>query len=211
MTPEKRRNRQLGESVSRALRARHFEATYYETADEAVAAAMALIPEGASITFGGSMTILDTGLVKSLKAGNWQVFDRSDVPSEERAAFTETHWFSDWYLGSVNALSEDGVLYNMDGTGNRVASYIYGPKQVLLLVGINKIAKDEAAAIARVRGTASPVNVQRFPALNPPCKQTGRCMDCKSPDCICCTMTSMRICRPAGRIHVLLFGENYGF
>lgn len=210
MSPKQERNRKLGESVAAALNARHFDAQYCETADEALAAALALIPHGASVTFGGSMTIRDMGLVAALKAGDYQVFDRDDVPREERAAFTQAHWFSDWYLSSANALSEDGVIYNMDGAGNRVASLIYGPKKVLLLVSMNKIAKDEQSAIARVRGIAAPINAHRFD-ISTPCRKTGRCADCKSPDSICCTLTAMRLCRPARRIHVILFGEEYGY
>ena len=203
-SPKAERNRKLGESVAANLRARFFDAAYYDTAAEAVAAAVAAIPEG------GSMTILDTGLVSTLKAGNFAVFDRADVPFEERAAFVREHFFSDFFLGSVNALSEEGVLYNMDGSGNRVASYIFGPKTVLLLVGLNKVVKNHEAAIARVRGTASPINAQRFD-VGTPCKKTGRCADCRFPDSICCTMTVMRLCRPQGRIKVLLFGEEAGF
>lgn len=208
--PITERNRKLGESVAANLRARFFEAAYYDTAAEAVAAARAMIPEGASVTFGGSMTIRDTGLVDLLKAGNYQVFDRADAPPEERADFARRHYFSDWFLASTNALSEEGVLYNMDGMGNRVASLIWGPKNVLLLVGINKIVKSHDAAIARVRGTAAPINAQRFD-VGTPCKKTGRCADCRFPDSICCSMTVMRLCRPQGRIKVILFGEEAGF
>jgi hypothetical protein len=204
------RNRRLGEGVVAALRARHFGAQYCETAADAVREATRLIPAGASVTFGGSVTIRETGLVAALKAGDYQVFDRDEIPPAERGDFVREHYFSDVYLSSVNALTEDGVIYNMDGMGNRVASLIYGPKQVVLLVGINKIARDEAAAIARVRGTAAPTNAQRFD-ISTPCRKSGRCADCKSPDTICCTLTAMRACRPAGRIHVILFGEEYGF
>ena len=209
-SPITERNRKLGESVAANLRARFFDAAYYDTASEAVSAALSMIPEGASVTFGGSMTILDTGLVAALKAGNYQVFDRADAPLAARPDFVREHFFSDWFLSSANALSEEGVLYNMDGTGNRVASLIYGPKNVLLLIGINKIAKNHDAAIARVRGTAAPINAQRFDVATP-CKKTGRCADCRFPDSICCTMTVMRLCRPAGRIKVILFGEEAGF
>ena len=209
-SPKQERNSKIGARVVAALNARHFDAQYCETAADAVAAALSLIPTGASVTFGGSMTIRDSGLVAALKAGDFHVYDRDDVPREERAAFVEAHWFSDFYLASANALSEDGVIYNMDGMGNRVASLIYGPREVILMIGVNKIARDEQAAIARVRGTASPTNAQRFD-INTPCKKTGSCADCKSPDSICCTLTAMRLCRPAGRIHVILFGEEYGY
>lgn len=209
-TPIEERNDRLGESVALALRARHFDAQYCRTAEEAVSAALRLIPKGASVTFGGSMTVRDTGLVAALKAGEYRVFDRDEVPPAERTAFVQEHFFSDFYLASANALSEDGVIYNMDGAGNRVASLIYGPREVILMVGLNKIARDEESAIARVRGTAAPINAQRFD-IGTPCRKTGKCADCKSPDSICCTMTVMRLCRPANRIHVILFGESYGF
>lgn len=204
------RNRKLGESVVSNLRARYFDAVYCDSAADAVRVATEMIPEGASVTFGGSMTIRDTGLVKALKEGNFQVYDRDDAPPEDRADFARAHYFSDWFLSSVNALSEEGVLYNMDGMGNRVASLIFGPKNVLLLVGINKIAKDHQAAIARVRGTAAPINAQRFD-IGTPCKKTGRCADCRFPDSICCSMAIQRLCRPAGRIKIILFGEEAGF
>ena len=209
-TPIFERNRKLGESVAANLRARYFDAVYYDTAREAVAAAIEMIPGGSSITFGGSMTIHDTGLVEALKEGNFRVYDRADVAPEERAAFVEKHFFSDYFLGSVNALSEEGVLYNMDGMGNRTAAYIFGPKNVLLLVGINKVVKNHEAAISRVRGTAAPINAQRFD-IGTPCKKTGRCADCRFPDSICCSMVIQRLCRPAGRIKIILFGEEAGF
>ncbi len=209
-TPKTERNRRAGESVVAALRRRHFAADYCDTAAEAVALALTYIPKGASVTFGGSVTIRDTGLIAALRDGDRAVHDRDRVPPEERTAFMQAHYFSDWFLSSANAISEDGVIYNMDGLGNRVASLIFGPKNVLLLVGINKLARDGAAAVARVRGTAAPINAQRFD-IKTPCKQSGCCADCKSPDSICCTLTAMRICRPAGRIRVILFGEEVGF
>lgn len=210
MTPIEERNRLLGERVVAALKARHFDAYYCADADAARATALSLIPEGSSVTWGGSATIKEIGLTEALKAGNFSVFDREEIAPEERGAFMRAHYFTDYYLASANALTEDGVILNMDGNGNRVAALIWGPERVILLVGINKVAKDLDAGIARVRGTAAPINAQRFP-LSTPCKRTGQCADCKSPDSICATMTAMRICRPAGRITVILFGENAGF
>lgn len=204
------RNRKAGEGVVAALRARHFDAHYCATMEEALALAEQMIPSGAGITFGGSMTVQDSGLVDRLREKGCEIFDRNLVSPAERAKFIEAHYFTDWFLGSVNALSETGVLYNMDGNGNRVAAYIYGPKNLLLLVGMNKVVKTEEAAIARVRGIAAPTNAQRF-SIETPCKKTGRCADCQSPDSICATMTVMRLCRPAGRIHILLVGENWGY
>lgn len=210
LQPKEERNRKAGEAVVAALKARRFDACYCATMEEALAKAEEMIPAGAGVTFGGSMTVADSGLVGRLGAKGCEIFDRGSVPPEKRQQFVEDHFFTDWFLGSVNALSEEGILYNMDGTGNRVASYIYGPKNVLLLVGMNKLVQNEAAAIARVRGLAAPTNAQRFD-VKTPCKKTGRCADCQAPDCICCTMTVMRMCRPAGRIHILLVGEEGGY
>ena len=211
MTPTEERNKKLGESVVKALRARHFEAVYCENADEARAEAFSRIPAGSSVFWGGSMTIRDIGLTGALKAaGDREIYDRETVPPAERMAYLQEHYFSDFFLGSANALTEDGILLNMDGSGNRVAAMIWGPKKVILLVGINKVVKDFDAGIARVRSTAAPINAQRFD-IDTPCKKSGRCADCKSPDSICDTFTVMRLCKPAGRITVILFGENYGY
>ena len=152
MNPVEERNEKLGESVVKALRARHFEAVYCKNADEARAEALSRIPSGASVFWGGSMTIRDIGLTAALKeAGECQIFDRETVPPAERMAFLQEHYFSDFFLGSANALTEDGVILNMDGSGNRVAAMIWGPKKVILLVGVNKVVKDFEAGVARVR------------------------------------------------------------
>ncbi len=204
------RNRKLGESVVRALQSRFFDAVYCDTAEEAVSAALAMIPYGTGVTFGGSMTIRETGLITALKEGGRIVYDRDEIPAAERRAFVESHFFADWFLASTNALTEDGVLYNIDGIGNRVAAMIYGPRNVLLMVGINKVVQNTEAAIARVRGTAAPTNAQRFP-IDTPCRKTGKCADCKFPDSICAAMSVIRLSHPAGRIKVILFGEEAGF
>ncbi len=208
--PKRERNKKAGASLVAALQARHFDAAYADTVEEALALACAMIPQGAGVGFGGSMTVVESGLLPRLAAQGCVIYDRGSVPPEERTAYMQQHYFTDWYLGSVNAMDEDGVLYNIDGNGNRVAAYIYGPKNVLLLVGMNKVAKDAAAARARARSLAAPTNAQRF-GLDTPCSRTGLCADCKSPDCICAYMTAIRLSRPAGRIHVILIGEELGF
>ena len=210
MHPVEQRNHLLGPSVVAALRKRHFDAHYFDSAALAADAALHMIPAGSSVTWGGSMTIRQIGLCDALKAAPLSVFDRDTCPPEERAAFLQAHYFSDFFLASVNALTEDGILLNMDRNGNRVASMIFGPKRVLLLVGINKVVRDIDAGIARIRGTAAPINAQRFEG-NTPCRRTGTCSECLSPDSICASFTAMRLCRPAGRISVLLFGEPAGF
>ena len=192
-----------------ALLRRGFEAYAVSTAEEACALILAMIKKEESVTWGGSATISEIGLVAALKAGDYLVYDREDVPLAERAAFSREHFFSDWFLMSSNAITEEGELLNLDGMGNRVASLIFGPRNVIVVAGINKITPDIDAAYARVRGVAAPRNAQRFP-INTPCKKTGSCADCLSPDTICSSLVRTRFSKN-NRIKVVLIDEKYGF
>lgn len=156
------------------------------------------------------MTIRDIGLTERLKKGDYAVFDRDDVEAEKRGDFVKEHFFSDFFLTSTNALTEDGILFNIDGMGNRVASMIYGPKNVIVVVGINKIVKNLDSAISRARSIAATTNAQRFD-IDTPCKKTGACADCKSCDSICSYMVATRLCKPQGRIKVVIVGQSLGF
>lgn len=198
------------EKTAEALKKHGFAVSVCETAADAVKEALSLVEKGSSITWGGSMTIRDIGLCAAVKAGDYHVFDRDDIPPAERSEFVRAHFFSDWFFMSSNAVTETGELCNLDGTGNRVASLIFGPKNVLVVAGINKIVKDEAEAVLRVRTVAAPRNAQRFP-IHTPCKQTGACADCLCPDTICCSLVRTRYCRPAGRVHVILVNEELGY
>ena len=204
------RNSLLGRELVRALEDRFFDAYYCECREDAIAKALSLIKEGSTVTWGGSQTIRDIGLVSAVKNGNFIAYDRDDVPPSQKAEFAKKHFFSDVYLTSVNALTEDGILFNIDGRGNRVASMIYGPESVIVVVGINKVVKDLDAAISRARNTAAPINAQRFD-IKTPCKITGKCADCKSADCICSYMVTTRLCNPPKKIKVIIVGENLGF
>ena len=209
-TPKSLRNRLLGESVVKALKERYFDALYCESSSDAINAVLSMIPEKSSITWGGSMTIRDIGLTERLKAGDYTVYDRDEAKPEERAEFAKKHFFSDFYLTSTNALTEDGILFNIDGMGNRVASMIYGPKNVIVVVGVNKIVKNLDTAVSRARSIAATTNAQRF-NIDTPCKKTGKCADCKSSDCICSYMVATRMSNPHGRIKVIIVGEDLGF
>ena len=114
------------------------------------------------------------------------------------------------FIMSSNAISADGQLVNIDGNANRVAALCFGPESVLVIAGMNKVMGDLDSAIARARQVAAPANAQRFD-IKTPCAVTGSCGDCTSPDCICCQMVITRACRPAGRIKVILVGEDLGF
>lgn len=196
--------------IADALQKRGFEAFVCQTAKEAIDVASSLLKEGESITWGGSMTIRDMGLTRHVKDGRYLVFDRDEIDPADRDRFAREHFFSDWYFTSSNAITEGGELLNLDGIGNRVASMIWGPKNVLVIVGSNKIVPTLADAYRRVREVAAPKNAQRF-EIRTPCKKTGKCADCLSPDTICAQMVHLRVCKPHGRIRVILVNEELGY
>lgn len=213
MTPKEKRNALLAEKLVGNLKQRHYEAFFCPTAQEAVEKITGMIPEGSSVTWGGSMTIRDMGLTKALhnKEG-LDIWDRDLAPSREEAQeIYRRAFYADYYLSSVNAMSEDGEIVNIDGNGNRVAAITFGPKRVILVVGINKVALNLDAAISRARSLAAPVNMMRFANLNTPCKNDGTCHDCKSPDSICNYIQIMRNSHPVGRHIVVIVGEELGY
>lgn len=208
--PQIERNRKLGESLVKALKARHFEACYCTDIEEAKQKLIEWIPQEDTVAWGGSQTLAEIGAQEMLRDRGQVLIDRDTAKTpEERNTLMRQALTADTFLMSSNAITEDGQLVNMDGNGNRAAALVYGPRQVIVVAGLNKVAKDLDAAIARVRGTAAPTNAQRFP-VNTPCKITGVCADCKSPDCICANMVVTRLCKPNGKIKVILVGENLG-
>ena len=203
-----KRNDKLAEKIIAGLASRNMSGYYVDSQEEALAKALELIPEGSSVTKGGSMSVLEIGLDKALREGNYSYCDR-DAAADKRAAELFAY-NADVYLGSTNAITEDGVLINIDGNSNRVSAYAYGPKKLVLIVGMNKVAADVDAAMKRARNEAATINVQRF-GLNTPCSKTGACIDCKSPDTICCQFLITRFSRHKDRIHVILVNDNLGF
>ena len=204
----KKRNALLAKKVIEGLRSRNMEAEFAETKEEALKKALELIPEGASISMGGSMSVHAIGLSEALKNGNYNFIDR-DAYEDKRQAMLLAY-DADFFLSSCNAMTEDGVMVNIDGNANRVSAIAQGPKHVLFIVGMNKICKDVDHAMKRARNVASPINAQRF-GLKTPCTQTGSCMNCKSADTICCQFLITRYSRHAGRIHVILVNEDLGY
>lgn len=213
MTPKEKRNALLAEKLVGNLKQRHYEAFFCPTAQEAVEKITGMIPEGSSVTWGGSMTIRDMGLTKALhNKDGLDIWDRDLAPSREEAQeIYRRTFYADYYLSSVNAMSEDGEIVNIDGNGNRVAAITFGPKRVILVVGINKVTQNLDAAISRARSLAAPVNMMRFADLNTPCKNDGMCHDCKSPDSICNYIQIMRNSHPVGRHIVVIVGEELGY
>lgn len=211
MDVRKMRNAVLGAQVVKALESRNMEAYYVETKEKAVKKALELIPEGSTISMGGAASVKECGLYDALSNGKYQFYDRDKVSTPEEKEEIALKAFScDYFLGSVNAMSTDGVFINIDGNANRVAAYAYGPKNVLLIVGMNKVVKTEEDALSRARNEAAPVNAQRF-GIETPCAKNGTCFDCKSPQCICCQILTTRFSRVKGRFKIILVDEVLGF
>ena len=157
---------------------------------------------------GGGMSVHEIGLVGALKNGNYDFIDR-DAMEDKRAAMLAAY-DADFFLSSANAMTEDGVIVNIDGNANRVSAIAQGPKKVLFIVGMNKICSDTDGAMKRARNVAAPINAQRF-GLDTPCSKTGACLNCKSPDTICCQFLITRYSRHEDRIHVILVNDTLGF
>lgn len=209
-TPKQLRNEKLGAKVVKAMESRHFEAYYCGTKEEALKKALELIPEGSVVAWGGSVTMNEIGLSEALHSGNYQLIDRDAAPPEERRKLMRQGLLADYFISGANAVSEDGEIVNIDGMGNRVGAIVYGPDHVVIIAGMNKVVKTLEDAVKRARTIAAPINKQRFGGTTP-CVKTGSCGDCKAEDCICCQMLVTRVCRPAGRIKVILVGEELGF
>ncbi len=203
-----KRNELLAQKVIKGLESRNMKGYYAANKEEALAKALELIPTGASVTMGGAMSAHEIGLVDALKKGDYNFIDR-DAAEDKRAAMLQAY-DADFFLTSANAMTEDGVMVNIDGNSNRVSAIAQGPKHVLVIVGMNKICVDADAAMKRARNVAAPINAQRF-GLSTPCAKTGACMDCKSPDTICCQFLITRYSRHADRIHVILVNDVLGF
>lgn len=212
MTPIEERNQKLAQELIKQLNRRHIEAFYCPTGEEAVKKVSELIADGSTVTWGGTATVRDLGIPAMLKnRGTLQVFDRDEVetPEEKQEMYLKA-FSADVYLTSANAISEDGVIVNIDGNGNRIAAISWGPKRVIFVIGLNKVAQTVEAALARARGIASPINSQRF-EMNTPCKLDGKCHNCNSPESICSYVHFLRNSRGGGRHIVVLVGENLGY
>lgn len=203
-----KRNDLIAQTIIKGLNSRNMTGYYAKTKEEALELALSLIPEGSTVTNGGSFSIIELGLVDAVKSGNYNYLDRA--AANDKRAVELASYDADVYMGSVNAITEDGVLVNIDGNSNRVSAYAYGPKKLVLIVGLNKVAKDVDAAMKRARSEAATMNVQRF-GLSTPCTKTGSCMDCKSPDTICCQFLITRFSKHKDRIHVILVNDTLGF
>ena len=205
------RNAACGATVVKNLQRRGFDAYYCADKEAALAKALELISETDVVAWGGSVTLAEVGLLDAVKKRNPAIDRDTAKNAEEKTELMRKALLCDTFIMSSNAITSDGQLINIDGNGNRVAALIFGPKQVVVIAGMNKIAGSFEAAMDRARNIAAPINAQRFAGLATPCAKTGLCADCQSPDSICAQFVVTRRCRTKGRIKVILVGESLGF
>lgn len=211
LTQRKMQYDKAGAKVAEALNKRHFEAYYCSDRAAALEKILELIPQDHVVSWGGTATVDELGVKEALRQRGQAVIDRDTAKdAQERQQMLKQALTCDTFLMGSNAISADGQLVNIDGTGNRVAALCFGPTQVVVVAGMNKVAGDLDGAMRRAREVAAPMNAQRFP-LKTPCVANGLCGDCKGPDSICAQIVTTRLCKPAGRIKVVLVGEDLGF
>lgn len=210
MTPKQMYNKILSEKIITNLKARNMEGYYCENKAEALKKALELIPKGSTVAWGGSQSVVEIGLKDAVHSGDYTLYDRdlAKTPEETKKIFRQA-FTADYYLASTNAITVAGELVNIDGNGNRVAAMIYGPDNVILIVGMNKVAKDEESAKERIRNYASPLNAMRLDCATP-CKTTAVCHNCISST-ICCHIVTTRSSKIPNRTKVILVGEDLGY
>lgn len=203
----RKRNEILAQTVIKGLESRNMTGYYAADKEEAVKKALEVIGKGSTVAMGGCQSAHEIGLIQVLEEGDYNYIDRSNMtPRESLMAAYD----ADVFLSSANAMTNDGIMVNIDGNSNRVSCIAQGPKKVVFIVGMNKICSDLDEAMKRARNVAAPANAQRFD-VKTPCKVTGKCADCKSPDTICCQFLITRYSRHEGRIHVILVNDTLGY
>ena len=199
------------DKIIAAMKSRQMECIYFEKTKDMLEYIKAVVPAKATASWGGSMTLYEAGVIDLLRDGLCKIIDRDSAQTPEEAhKYMHQAFDADYYFLSANAITMDGKLVNIDGNGNRVAALIYGPKNVFVIAGMNKVVKDEEAAMDRVKNQAAPMNVIRL-STGAPCSKTGSCQHCKGTGTICCHTVVTRYSRVPGRIKVLLVGEELGY
>lgn len=211
LLPKQKYYQNIANTIIKNLNKRQMEGYYCKDKEIAIKKVLEIMPKGASVSWGGSMTLTETGLMDTIKNGDYKLIDRDKVTTleEQRKVYGEI-CMSDVFLMSTNAITLDGELINIDGRGNRVAFLCYGPQNVVILVGMNKVVTDVESGLNRVRNIASPPNTVRL-NKNTPCAITGKCEDCYSPDCICSQIVVTRRSGIPNRIKIILIGEELGY
>lgn len=199
------------QTIIKNLAKRNMEGFYCDTKEEAVEKALEIMEEGSVIAWGGSESVKECGLMDAIHNGKYELIDRSaaKTPQEHREIFAKTV-MSDYYLMSTNAITISGELVNIDGNGNRVAALIHGPEHIIIVAGMNKVTADVESAYKRVKTDACPPNAVRL-NKNIPCAKTGICGDCLADQCFCNQIVVTRRSGHAGRIKVILVGEELGY
>ena len=211
MDPKKAYYSLRGNRLVAELEKRHFKAYYCDDKEQALQRTLELIPRGSSVGWGGATSAEQIGLLNEVRTGDYIAIDRDKAASpEERERLMRECLTADVFISGANALSMDGQMVNIDGIGNRVAAIVYGPEKILIIAGMNKVADTLDDAVQRARTVAAPVNKQRFPVVTG-CSASGVCTDCKAEGCICNQILITRNCKPAGRIMIILVGEDLGF
>ncbi|MEA5011210.1 MAG: lactate utilization protein [Angelakisella sp.] len=199
------------EKAIKALRANRMEAEFVESKEKLLEMIKGMVPQNAVVCSGGSMTLNQTGVYDLLMDGPYDFYYRGRTDENGEAIdVMRKAFFADWYFASSNAVTLNGELYNVDGNANRVAAITYGPKNVAVIIGWNKLVKDLDEAEARVKAFAAPSNVARL-NCETGCKTTGYCINCQMPGRICCTTVIHGFQRAEGRIKVFILPENFGF
>jgi len=211
MTIKQQAFQTAAEGIIKNLNKRNMEGYFFEDSASCVKAITDMMEEGSTISWGGSESIKECGLMDAIGGGKYRLIDRMTAksPEEAREIFSKTV-LADYYLMSTNAITFEGELINIDGNGNRLACLIHGPKNVIVVVGMNKLVSDVNAGYQRVRDIASPANTKRL-NRNTPCFHTGKCTDCFSPDCICSQVVITRRSSQPGRIKVFFVAEELGY
>lgn len=211
MIPKIQYYENLADSLIEKFGPRGIEGYYCNTKEDTLTLIKSLLTENATISWGGSETLRQIGLLDELRSSNYIIYDRNTAKkTEEKNAMYSKIVTSDFFFCSSNAITLDGELVNIDGNGNRVACLITGPKNVIVIAGMNKVVTDVDSAMKRIRNHAAPMNALRL-GLKTPCSTLGKCVNCLSNDCICCETVITRKSRIPNRIKVILVGEDLGY
>lgn len=204
-------NKQVEKAIN-ALEKHNMKGIFVKDEQELLEVLKGLIKENSVVGVGDSITLLETGVLDFLRKGNYIFLDkyRDGITSEEKNQIYIQNFSADTFLCSTNALTEEGELYNIDGNGSRVAPMIYGPKQVIIVAGINKLVRNIEEAERRVRNYAAPIDAKRLDK-DTPCTKLGHCVDCKSPNRICNDFVTITGQFVKDRIKVIIVAKSLGY